>query len=237
MHDICLPIGINKNEVSALEKIIERSNVINKDQLIFKTNETFKFLFAIKTGSVKTFTVNEDGTEQITGFYLPGDVLGLDSIYSEKHNSSAITLETTSLCLIPFNNLEHIAEKIPNLGKQLLKVISKELQHENQTVGFVVNKSAETRLASFISSIAKRFKVRGYSSKEFLLSMQRKDIANYLGLTIETVSRLFTRLQKEQLIKVNRRQITILNPRGLCKLTGNNCSEYQEIANNNLANK
>ncbi len=195
-HGLCLPIGVSKEEVEKLNSIIDRSKPITKDSYVYKNEDSFNSIYAIKSGSVKTTVVSENGTEQITGFYLPGELLALDSIHSKKYHNNAVALESTSLCKIPYSHLEKIVNQVPSLRQQLLRIMSKELQYENQLVGLVINKSAEERLASFLSNLAKRFKDRGYSHKEFHLPMPRKDIANYLGLTIETVSRLFTRFQK-----------------------------------------
>jgi CRP/FNR family transcriptional regulator len=222
LHDICLPIGMNKNEIGELDEIINRSKPINKGLYIYHSGDDFKSLYAIKTGSVKTYSVSADGDEQITGFYLPGELLGLDSINDNKHPCTAKTLETTSLCEIPFANLEDIVVQIPGLGRQLMRIMSRELKHEDQALGLLVNKSAEVRLASFILNLAQRYKERGYSSIEFNLSMSRNDIANYLGLAVETVSRLFTRFQNENYISAARKQITILDYHGLCGVAGKN---------------
>ncbi len=211
---------MNVGEMEELDSIIKRSKPINKGGYIYHAGDTFKSLYAIKSGSVKTYTISDDGTEQITGFYLPGELLGLDAINDNVHHATAKVLETTSLCEIPFAGLEEIVVQIPGLGRQLMRIMSRELKSEEMTMGLLASKSAEVRLASFLIGFSRRYSERGYSATEFNLSMSRNDIANFLGLAVETVSRLFTRFQNNGYIHVERKLIKVLSLQALKEVAG-----------------
>jgi len=206
---LCLPLGIGKDDMELLNSIIKRRRPISRNGNVFCLGDNFHALFAIRSGSVKTYTITEDGSEQITGFHLPGEIIGLDAISSGYHPCGAKALETTSVCEIPFERLEELAETIPGLGRQLLRIMSREIQSDEELLTLLGKKSAEERLATLLLSLAQRYGERGFSFKEFHLSMSRNDIGNYLGLAVETVSRLFSRFQQQNLIVVHNKHICI----------------------------
>lgn len=217
---LCLPVGINQDDMALLNDIIKRRRPINRSGNIFCLGDNFRALFAIRSGSVKTYTITEDGSEQITGFHLPGEIIGLDAISSGQHPCGAKALEITSVCEIPFERLEELAESIPSLGRQLLRIMSREIQSDEELLTLLGKKSAEERLATLLLSLAHRYGERGFSSREFHLSMSRNDIGNYLGLAVETVSRLFSRFQQQQVIAVNNKHIRIRNHEHLRAIAG-----------------
>lgn len=206
---LCLPLGIDKDDMESLNNIIKRRRPISRNGNVFCLGDGFHALFAIRSGSVKTYTITEDGSEQITGFHLPGELIGLDAINSGQHPCGAKALETTSVCEIPFERLEELAETIHGLGRQLLRIMSREIQSDEELLTLLGKKSAEERLATLLLSLAHRYGERGFSSREFHLSMSRNDIGNYLGLAVETVSRLFSRFQQQNLITVQNKHICI----------------------------
>jgi CRP/FNR family transcriptional regulator len=155
----------------------------------------------VRTGTIKTYTLTNDGEEQITGFHLASELVGLESYDSINHPSSAKALETTNVCEIPVDRLDELAGKMPELRRQLMRLMSKELRGEQQMMLLLSKKSAEERIASFLINLAARFKRRGFSGTSYRLTMSRADIANYLGLAVETVSRVFTRFQKQNLLE------------------------------------
>lgn len=210
LHQLCLPLGLHGDDLHRLENIIKRSHPLKKNETIFHQGDHFQSIFAIRSGSVKTITVANDGSEQITGFHLPGELVGLDAVSSDCHPCSAKALETTSYCEIPFAQLELLSGELPSLRHQLLKIMSKEITHDANLLMLLGKKTADERLASLLLSLSTRLSTRGFSATEFNLSMSRNDIANYLGLAVETVSRLFTRFQDQGLIKVDGKYVKLL---------------------------
>ena len=220
LHQLCLPVGISASDIERLEGIVKRRRPLARGQHIFRLGDEFHALYAIRCGSVKTYTITEDGNEQITGFHLPGEIIGLDAINSTQHYCGAKTLETTSICDVPFNRLEELATCVPSLGRQLLRIMSREIQADEEMLTLLGKKTAEERLASLLLSLSTRFQQRGFSPLEFQLSMSRNDISNYLGLAVETVSRLFTRFQQQGLIEVQHKHIRLKQLEQLRELAG-----------------
>jgi len=182
LHDLCLPLGLDTENIDLLDKIIRRNQPLQKGEYLFSSDDHFSSIYAVRSGSIKTFTVSEQGNEQITGLYLPGELIGLDAIYADKHPCSALALETSSLCEIPFNTLEDLSTQIPGLHRQLFRVMSKEIANDQSLLLLMAQKSAEERLAAFLVNLSTRFSARNFSATEFNLSMSRKDIGNLLTL-------------------------------------------------------
>ncbi len=220
LQQLCLPIGIDPADIDRLDAIIKRRRPLARGAHVFRMGDGFDALYAIRSGSVKTYTVDDEGIEQITGFHLTGELIGLDAIGGGRHPCAAKALETTSVCEIPFDRLEDLTIDVPALGRQLLRVLGKELRHDEQLLMMLGKKSAEERLAALLVSLSARFRERGFSATEFNLSMSRNDIGNYLGLAVETVSRLFTRLQQQGLIEVDNKRIRIRDSKGLHEMAG-----------------
>lgn len=220
MASLCIPFALNNNELDQLDDIIERKKPIQKGELVFKSGDPLKSLFAIRSGSIKSYTITEQGEEQITGFHLAGDVIGFDGIQAEQHQSFAQALETSMVCEIPFTTLDDLIATMPKLRHQVMRLMSSEITNDQDMILLLSKKSADERLAAFISNLATRFGNRGFSPKEFRLTMTRTDIGNYLGLTVETISRILGRFQKSELIEVNGKYITILNHDELKTLAG-----------------
>lgn len=222
ISELCLPVALLESEIEHLDSIIKRNRPMHKGEHLFRAGDPLQAVYAVRTGTLKTYTLGNDGTEQITGFHLPGEVIGLDAVHDHAHPSFAIALETTMVCAIPFNQLEELSGLIPNLRMQLLKVMSREIQSD-QDLFQLSKKNAEERLAAFLMNLSGRYAKRGLSALNFILPMSRGDIGNYLGLTIETVSRLFTRYQKAGYIDSNGREIVLKDVKALSKLAGTTC--------------
>lgn len=220
LYQLCLPTGIDGPELKQLDDIIQRRPPLKRGEHLFRIGSRFQAIYAVRSGSIKSYVPTEDGGEQVTGFYLPGEILGLDAINTGRHPCAAKALETTSLCEIPYEKLGELSNRIPGLQKQLLKVMSKELLHDQSLLMLLGKKNAEQRLAAMLVSMSNRYKQRGFSPTEFNLSMSRNDIGNYLGLAVETVSRLFTRFQDDGLLEVSRRSIMIKDQEGLRCVAG-----------------
>lgn len=211
LSSLCLPMGLSPADVDRLEAIIKRSRPLRRGDHLFEIDAPFRSLYAVKTGSIKTYTIAPDGSEQVLGFHLPGDLVGLDAIQNEQHRCSARVLETSSVCELPFNRLEELASHIPSLQHQLFRLLSKEISQESNMQALLGRSPADERLASFLLSLSERYRNRGFSPREFNLSMSRQEIGSYLGLALETVSRLFTRFQDEGMLRVERKHIEIVD--------------------------
>lgn len=211
LYDLCLPMGLDTGDLDKLDKVIKRRQSVDKNKFLFRMGENLKSVYAVRSGSFKTYLTNADGTEQIVGFSLPGELLGMDAISDELHTCTAKALETSNVCEIPFERLETLARDIPNLQRQLLRLMSKEIQQDQNLMLLLAQMPADTRLASFILGMSKRLNQRGYAANEFNLSMSRGDIANLLGMAVETISRLLSQFQENGLLGVERKHITILN--------------------------
>lgn len=211
VSDICISFSLDKNELNALDRIIKRKRPIQKGKTIFQHGEKMSSLYAIRTGSFKTFTTNEEGEEQITGFHLAGDLLGFNAIANSEHPSFAQALETSMVCEIPYDALDSLSNALPRLKQQALRMISKEIRSDHNMMSLLNQKSAEQRLATFVSTLSTNYHARGLSSSEFRLPMTRGEIGNYIGLSVETISRLINRLHKNNIIKVDGRLIKIID--------------------------
>lgn len=218
---LCLPFSLNDQEMTKLDDIIQRKRPLHKGDMLFESGVPLKALYAVRTGSFKTFTLTEQGEQQITGFHLPGDIVGFDAINSQQHMSYAEALETGMVCEIPFHNLESLLDQLPKLRQQMMRLMSQDIQADQQMLLLLNRKTAEQKLATFLSHLASRYSNRGFSAKAFRLTMTRSDIGNYLGLTVETISRLLSKLHKDQIIEVDGKLITILDQPALTQLSGN----------------
>lgn len=211
LRELCLPYGIDLEEMARLEDIVERKRPFSRGHTVFHQGESLKAIYAIRTGSVKSHTVGPDGEEQITGFHFPGELVGLDAIADEVHDCTVTSLEATSVCELPFDRLDELCDEIPGLRRQLMRLLSREIIQDQHLLLLLGKKSAEERLASLLLSLSGRFQLRGLSATEFNLSMSRGDIANYLGLAVETVSRMFARFQADGLIHIEGRSVNVLD--------------------------
>lgn len=206
---LCLPYGLDAPDVERLESIIKRNKPVQRGSILFAPGDRFRSLYVIKTGSVKTYAQTASGDEHVIGFHLPGELLGLDAIQDDAHGCFAKALETTALCELPFDKLEQLSTAIPSLQHQMLRLLSKEVSAEANMISLLNNSTAEERLASFLVSLSERFRRRGFSATDFFLAMSRQDIGSYLGLALETVSRLFTRFQEHGILEVDRKHVKI----------------------------
>lgn len=224
LAQLCLPRGLDEEDVERLDKIIHRSRPLHRGDHLFREGEKLQHLYVVKTGTVKTYTPAEDGSEQVIGFHLPGELLGLDAIETERHHCSATVLETSAVCEVPFDRLELLSSKIPSLQHQMFRLLSREIGQDEDMLTLLGKRSAEERLASFLLSLSNRFHRRGFSASDFYLSMSRHEIGNYLGLAVETISRLFTRFQDEGLLTAERKHIKLLDIHRLEAITQGDAS-------------
>ncbi len=209
LAQLCLPMVVDPVNLEALERIIKRRRPLKRGEHLFQMGAPFQSIYAVRSGSIKTYAPTEDGQEQVAGFHLPGELIGLDAIQRDGYPVAAKVLETTSVCELPFAQLDTLCDRTPTLQRLLRGLLIKELGHQQEMLMLLGKKSAEERLAGLLVNLASRYSERGLSDCEFHLSMSRNDIANYLGLAVETVSRLFTRFQEERLLFVQRKHVRI----------------------------
>lgn len=229
LSTLCLPMGLRPEDVDRLDAIVKRNRPLQRGDHLFRAGEAFRNLYVVKTGAVKTFTQTNEGDEQVVGFHLPGEVLGMDAIQDGAHGCSARALETTAICELPFDRLEDLSSNVPSLQHQMFRLLSKEIGQEAEMMALLGRSTAEERVASFLLSLSDRFKRRGFSATDFFLSMSRQEIGSYLGLALETVSRLFTRFQDEKILKVERKHVQILDLDRLRAMIihNPNCEQHQ----------
>jgi len=222
LASLCLPLSLNLEDMDALDDIVKRGRPLKKGEFLFRQGDTFNSVFAVRSGALKTFSLSDGGDEQITGFHLPSELVGLSGMDSESYPVSAIALETTSVCEIPFERLDELSVQLPQLRRQLMRVMSREIRDDQQMMLLLSKKTADERIATFLVNLSARFRARGFSANQFRLAMSRNEIGNYLGLAVETVSRVFTRFQQNKLLEAEGKEVHILDPIELCALAGGN---------------
>lgn len=209
MHQLCLPMGLGEDDINKLDQIIGRRRKVAKDTLLYRMNDPFTNLYAIRLGHFKTYQVSASGDQQITGFQMAGELLGMDAISADRHQCDAMALEDSEVCEIPFTRLEELFGMIPTLLHHFHRMMSQEITREQNVMLLLGNMRAEQRFAAFLMNLSSRYAARGYSASNFQLRMSREEIGNYLGLTIESISRLLSRLKKQDLIRVANRDIEL----------------------------
>jgi len=229
---LCLPLGLEPEDIGRLENIVKRARPLHRGDYLFRDGDRFRSLYVVKTGSVKSYAPSAEGGERVLGFHLPGEIIGLDAIDKDAHACAAKALETSALCEIPFPRLEELSTEIPSLQRQMYRLLSKEISNETEMLLLLGKKSAEERLATFVLNMSKRLQQRGLSPTDFHLSMSRHEIGNYLGLAVETVSRLFTRYQDDGLMIVDRKHIQLIDLDGLETLSNGTGPTRQQHQHN-----
>jgi CRP/FNR family transcriptional regulator, anaerobic regulatory protein len=215
LNSICLPLALETDDIKQLDDIIQRSKPLQKNQHLYREEDDFQSVFAVRSGTLKAYKTTDDGREQVTGFYFPGEILGMDGISNNAHASSAKALETAAVCEIPFSSLEKLSAMMPTLQRHFFQLMSREITEDQQLITLLSKNSADERVASLMLSISVRNARRKLSASQFRLPMSRVDIGNYLGLTVETVSRVFSRMQKMEILRVDNKEIKILDLEGL----------------------
>lgn len=223
LYQLCLPVEIDGADLELLDRIIRRRRPLRRGEYLFRAGDPLRAVYAVRSGSVKTFTCSSAGDDHVTGFHLPGELIGLDAIGAGVHPCSARALETSSVCEVAYEGLEDLSMKIRGLQRQLLRLMSREIHHDEKMMALLAQTAAEERLAALLLDMSGRFRERGFSARIFRLSMSRNEIGSYLGLAVETVSRLFTRLQAEGLLSVQHRHVKIHDMERLHRLAGAFC--------------
>jgi len=232
LNQLCLPMSLSTADIEQLDQIVERRRPLQRGEFLYREGDAFTAIYAVRSGSIKTYTTAEDGEQQVTGFHLPGELVGLDAINAWVHPCSAASLETASVCRLPFTELEKLAADIPGLQRQLLRLMSHEIFADQKMLFAMARRSAEERLAILLLGFSDRFARRGLSASRFRLPMARSDLGNYLGLAPETMSRLFRRFQDQGWLSAQGREIRLLDVTALQTMAGRS-SERLEADNLN----
>jgi len=227
MQRVCLPMGLEQADIGQLDEIIGRRRRIARDQRLYNMDEPFANLYAIRFGHFKTFLLNAGGEQQISGFQMAGELLGMDAIGAGRHHGNAVALEDSEVCEIPFARLEELFGRMPTLLHHFHRTMSQEIMREQNVMLLLGNMRAEQRFAAFLVNLSARYAALGYSATSFQLRMSREDIGNYLGLTIESISRLLSRFKQQHWLRVDKREVTLLEPATLKALAAGSDSAPQ----------
>jgi CRP/FNR family transcriptional regulator, anaerobic regulatory protein len=211
LKDLCLPCGLTGSDVQRLDGLKFARRRVKEGESLFHEGDRFQFIYAVRSGTFKSVLNLKDGREQVTGFQMAGELMGLDGLASGKHASSAIALEDAEICAIPYAHLSELATVSPDLHLVMSRLMSREIVREHSLMMLLGSMNAEQRLAAFLLNISQRLKARGYSASEFHLRMFRVDIGSYLGMKLETVSRTFTAFQQQRLLQVDKKHVRIID--------------------------
>ncbi|ROO27274.1 transcriptional regulator [Salinisphaera orenii MK-B5] len=215
LNYLCLPYGLSQDDVSELERLVSPGTPVAMNAELFGQGDTLTDLYAIRDGSMKTVVVDEDGLEQILGFYYPGDLLGLDGFADQHHHCTAVALESTRVCRIPVDRLDRLVDKLPSLRHQIMRLMSQALSDEERLLLTLGRKNSEGRISSLLLTLSRRREMRGLDPSPVSLSMKRSELANFLSMRLETVSRVLTRLQRDGVIRVRQSRVDILDREAL----------------------
>ena len=218
MREFCLPIGLNADELGRLGELVTKRPLVKRGTALFRSGDTFTSLYAIRSGFFKTSVGTEDGRTQVVGFQMTGDIIGLDGIASDVYTCDAIALEDSEVCALPFDQIENIARNVKGLQRQVHQIMSREIVREHSVMLLLGGMRAEERLAAFLINLLQRLQTHGFSAHDVVLRMTREEIGSYLGLTLETVSRNFSKFADDGLITVNQRNVHIQDAEALKRI-------------------
>jgi CRP/FNR family transcriptional regulator len=225
LRELCLPVGLTAEEMDRVEQIVATRRKIRRGEALFRAGDRFESLYAVRLGFLKSTLMSTDGHEQVTGFHMAGEIVGLDGISADSHTCDTTALEDTEVCVIPYDRIEDFAASMPALQNHLRKVMSREIVREHGVMLLLGSMRAEERLAAFLLNLSQRFETRGYSRLEFVLRMTRAEIGSYLGLKLETVSRALSHFAQDGLIEVEQKHVRILDAERLRALVGSSTSK------------
>lgn len=211
LRELCMPMGLSGSEMTRLDELVTTRRKVKRGAALFHHGEAFSALYAIRTGFFKTCVTTEDGRDQVTGFQMAGEIIGLDGIVSDQHTCDALAIEDSEVCVMPYDKIEGLSREITALQKHVHKIMSREIVREHGVMLLLGSMRAEERLAAFLLNLVQRLHARGFSQSELVLRMTREEMGSYLGLKLETVSRTFSKFAEDGLIEVKQRHLRILN--------------------------
>ena len=221
LRELCMPVGLSDSDMQRIDDIVATRRKIKRGTPLFRNGERFTSLYAIRTGFFKTCVATEDGRDQVTGFQMAGEIIGLDGIVNDHHTCDAVALEDAEVCVMPFERIEDLSREVTSLQHHVHKIMSREIVREHGVMLLLGSMRAEERLAAFLLNLVQRLHARGFSQSELILRMTRDEIGSYLGLKLETVSRTFSKFVEEGLVEVKQRYVRILNADGLRLIVNN----------------
>ena len=210
-----MPLGLSDDQLKRLDEVVTVRRKVKRGGTLFRNGEPFTSLFAIRTGFFKTCVATEDGRDQVTGFQMAGEIIGLDGIVSDRHTCDAMALEDAEVCVMPFENIEELSREVKALQHHVHKIMSREIVREHGVMLLLGSMRAEERLAAFLLNLVQRLHARGFSQSELVLRMTREEIGSYLGLKLETVSRTFSKFVEEGIVEVKQRHVRIIDATAL----------------------
>ena len=211
LRELCMPLGLNTEELNRVDELVATRRAIKRGASLFESGERFTSLYAIRTGFFKTCITTEDGRDQVTGFQMAGEIIGLDGIVNDQHTCNAIALEDAEVCVMPFGRIEELSREVNALQHHVHKIMSREIVREHGVMLLLGSMRAEERVAAFLLNLMQRLQARGFSKSDLVLRMTREEIGSYLGMKLETVSRTFSKFVDDGIIEVKQRQIHICN--------------------------
>ena len=209
LRELCMPVGLNAEELIRVDELVAVRRTVRRGTSLFRNGEKFSSLYAIRTGFFKTCVTTEDGRDQVTGFQMAGEIIGLDGIVNDQHTCDAIALEDAEVCVMPFDRIEEISREVNALQRHVHKIMSSEIVREHGVMLLLGSMRAEERLAAFLLNLVQRLQARGFSRSELVLRMTREEIGSYLGMKLETVSRTFSKFADDGMVEVKQRHIHI----------------------------
>ncbi|XXQ54413.1 fumarate/nitrate reduction transcriptional regulator Fnr [Xenophilus aerolatus] len=218
LRELCMPVGLQPQELQRIDDIVATRRKVRRKETLFASGERFTALYAIRTGVFKTQVTAEDGREQVTGFQMAGEIMGLDGIVNDHHTCDAVALEDAEVCVMPFERIEELSREVTALQRHVHQIMSREIVREHGVMLLLSSMRAEERLAAFLLNLLQRLHARGFSASELVLRMTREEIGSYLGLKLETVSRTMSKFAEDGLVEVNQRHVRILDADALRRL-------------------
>lgn len=218
LRQLCLPAGVGLHDLARLDDVVRRRRPLRRDERLFHHGDALSSIYVARNGALKTVSLSEAGDERVLGFHLPGELMGLDALAGGAHRCEAVALEPAEVCEVPVDDLAAVAAQLPGLQRQLMRVMGQSIARDQDHAEMLARRHANERIALFLHALGERLAHIGQSSLNFRLAMSREDIASYLGLAIETVSRGFTRLQDDRVIAVSGRQVEVLDSAELARL-------------------
>ena len=218
LRELCMPMGLSENDLERLDDLVTTRRKVKRGSTLFSNGDKFISLYAIRTGFFKTCLASEDGRDQVTGFQMAGEIIGLDGIVNDQHSCDAVALEDAEVCVMPFDRIEEISREVTALQHHVHKIMSREIVREHGVMLLLGSMRAEERLAAFLLNLVQRLHSRGFSQTELVLRMTREEIGSYLGLKLETVSRTFSKFVDDGIVEVKQRQVKILDTEALQRM-------------------
>ncbi|WP_043118443.1 fumarate/nitrate reduction transcriptional regulator Fnr [Pseudacidovorax intermedius] len=218
LRELCMPVGLSPEELQRLDSLVTTRRKVRRKELLFHNGEQFVSLYAIRTGVFKTRITSEDGRDQVTGFQMAGEIIGLDGIVNDRHTCDAVALEDSEVCVMPFDRIEELSREVSALQRHVHQIMSREIVREHGVMLLLGSMRAEERLAAFLLNLVQRLHARGFSASELVLRMTREEIGSYLGLKLETVSRTLSKFVDDGVVEVNQRHVRILDAEALRRM-------------------